>query len=210
VYVVGYAANGATIWKNGVATTLAGGTTQNYAEAFSVFATATDVYTAGVAEVPFPNTATAVLWKNNLPTNLATNGTATAAANSVFVSGTDVYVAGSELISGTTVARVWKNAVATTLSNVYSDAKSVFVSGTDVYVVGRQGGTPTIWKNGVATNLSNVNDETRSVFVFGTDVYVAGYQTGGTNDIAKIWKNGLPVNLSDGTAKAVANSVYVK
>lgn len=210
VYVVGYAANGATIWKNGVATTMAGGTTQNYAEAFSVFVSGTDVYTAGVAEVPSPNTVTAKLWKNNLTINLAGNGTATAAANSVFVSGTDVYVAGSELISGTTVARVWKNGVATTLSNIYSDAKSVFVSGTDVYVVGREGAVPTVWKNGVASSLSNAYDETKSIFVYGTDVYVVGYQPGGTNDIAKMWKNGLPVNLSDGTAKAVANSVYVK
>jgi hypothetical protein len=212
VYVAGYAFNAARIWKNGTATTLAGGTTQNYAEAFSVFVSGTDVYVAGAAEVPFPNSLAATMWKNGLTFNLNSNGITTANANSVFVSGTDVYVAGSQQIQGSGGATVWKNGVATILSNGFSDANSVFVSGTDVYVAGSLGGSAAVlWKNGVATNLSNVNGRhAKSVFVYGTDVYVSGDQSGGTNNIATIWKNGLPINLSDGTTKAVANSIYVK
>ena len=220
VYVAGYAANGATIWKNGVATKLAGGTTQNYAEAFSVFVSGTDVYVAGPAEVPFANNLAATIWKNGVGSNLNTNGTTTAGANSVFVSGTDVYVAGSEQIQGSGGAKVWKNSVATTLSNVFSDANSVFISGTDVYVAGREriqvavgniSDLPTLWKNGVATYLSNVSGQANSVFVYGTDVYMAGVEYDGNgNTAARIWKNGLPINLSSGTTSSTVNSIYVK
>ncbi|MEO6720209.1 MAG: carboxypeptidase regulatory-like domain-containing protein [Ferruginibacter sp.] len=210
VYVAGFAADGATIWKNGVATKLAGGSTQNYAEAFSVFVSGTDVYVAVTAEVPFPNHLAAKVWKNSVTTNLTTNGATTAGANSVFVSGTDVYVAGGEQIQGSGGAKVWKNGVATTLSNVSSGAKSVFISGTDVYVAGEEG-VPTLWENGVATYLSNVGGQANSIFVYGTDVYVAGVEYDGSgHTAAKVWKNGLLINLSSGTTNSFANSIYVK
>ena len=219
VYVAGYAANGAVIWKNAVMTTLAGGSTQNYANAFSVFVSSTDVYVAGAAQVPFPNDQAAILWKNSLTNNLTTNGSTLASASSVYLSGTDVYVAGKESLQGTTKAKVWKNGVGTTLSNVFSAANSVFVSGTDVYVAGKDRvlvnpgnmpDIPTLWKNGVSTNLSNVVGEAKSVFVFGADVYVAGVEFDGANTIAKVWKNGLLINLNSGTTNAAANSIYVK
>ena len=219
VYVAGYAANGAVIWKNAVMTTLAGGSTQNYANAFSVFVSGADVYVAGTAQVPFPNDQAAILWKNSLTNNLTTNGSTLASASSVYLSGTDVYVAGKESLQGTTKAKVWKNGVATTLSNVFSAANSVFVSGTDVYVAGKDRvlvnpgnmpDIPTLWKNGVSTNLSNVVGEAKSVFVFGADVYVAGVEFDGANTIAKVWKNGLLINLNSGTTNASANSIFVK
>lgn len=41
------------------------------------------------------------------------------------------------------------------------------------------------------------------------NVYVAGYQKIGSVKVATLWKNGEPIRLSDGTANAEANSVYV-
>ncbi len=213
VYVAGYAYNAAIIWKNGAATQLAGGTIQNYAEAFSVFTSGPDVYVAGTTQFFYPNdnSRAATLWKNALRTDFNTYSI-TASANSVFVSGTDVYVAGGEQVAGSTTAKVWKNGVATTLSNDFSDANAVVVSGADVYVAGHTSNTAMVWKNGVAIQLSIVpSSDAKSVFVNNTDVYVVGieYLING-NTAAKVWKNGLAVNLSSGETNVVANSVFVK
>ena len=123
----------------------------------------------------------------------------------------NVYVAGS--IGNTAV--VWKNGVATNLTNGTNPARanSVFVSGTDVYVAGYEyiagGGfsIAKVWKNGVATDLSSaaIYASANSVFVSGTDVYVAG-TVGFT---AKVWKNGIATTLTDGINRASAGSVFV-
>lgn len=217
VYVAGYAFNAAIIWKNGVATTLGGGMTQTYAEAFSVFSSGTDVFIAGAKEYFYPNDGitAAMIWSNSATVSLNTPFN-DARAYSVFVSGTGVYVAGEERALDHSVAKVWKNNVATVLSNEFSSALSVFISGTDVYAGGWEtvsnvGQLPTLWKNGVATHLSNNDGSVRSVFLSGTDVYAAGSETDhNLNAVAKIWKNGLPINLYSGTARSAAYSVYVK
>jgi len=73
----------------------------------------------------------------------------------------DVYVAGWEDNGTNDVAKVWKNGVATSLTNGSNDAyaNSVYVSGADVYVAGTEdNGTndvAKVWKNGVATSLTN-------------------------------------------------------
>jgi hypothetical protein len=136
----------------------------------------------------------------------------------------DIYVAGNEytsLVGGFSVAKVWKNGIATNLTNGLTDASanSVFVSGSDVYVAGYENnvaGTSTIaklWKNGVGINLSLGNNFARanSVFVSGSDVYVAGFESDATGThVAKIWKNGIPSNLnSTGNLNAYAMSIYV-
>ena len=74
-----------------------------------------------------------------------------AIANSVFVSGSDVYVAGHY----GNYAKVWKNGIATDLSDgtELAEARSVFVSGSDVYVAGNIFKQGILWKNGVPTNL---------------------------------------------------------
>ncbi|MEY2916623.1 MAG: hypothetical protein RIS73_337, partial [Bacteroidota bacterium] len=72
----------------------------------------------------------------------------------------DIYVVGYEESATNDVARLWKNGVATALTNGTGNgnANSVFVSGTDVYIVGEEevgvNVIPKLWKNGVATNLS--------------------------------------------------------
>jgi hypothetical protein len=126
------------------------------------------------------------------------------------VASVDIYVAGAE---GT--AKVWRNGVATNLSNAVdsSSAESVFVLGSDVYVAGYERNFARIWKNGVGTNLTNGNNlaEANSIFVSGTDVYVAGNENTGTsnNKTLKVWKNGVATNLTNGSTIGFANSVFV-
>jgi hypothetical protein len=144
-----------------------------------------------------------------------TNATGTVNLGTITACGTatiaDIYVAGVE---GT--AKVWKNGVATNLSNAVdsSDAVSVFVSGSDVYAAGSVGNIAKVWKNGTATNLTNgVNTfgEASAVFVVGNDVYVVGTLRSGTSNIstAILWKNGIATNLSSGTNPTSASSVFV-
>jgi hypothetical protein len=74
---------------------------------------------------------------------------------------TTVYAAGRVYNGTRFVAKLWKNGMATNLTNGATDADafSVFVSGNDVYVAGEESnGTKIVaklWKNGVATNLTN-------------------------------------------------------
>ena len=73
----------------------------------------------------------------------------------------DLYVAGYEAKEGVSVAKTWKNGVATALSDGTNQAFAIAiaVSGTDVYAAGEEVvGTslvPKVWKNGAATGLQN-------------------------------------------------------
>ncbi|MDR1415599.1 MAG: hypothetical protein LBI96_07295 [Odoribacteraceae bacterium] len=209
VYVAGHFADalgaytGAVLWKNGVATPLAGGTV-----AYSVFVSGDDVYVAGAERVPgLPGVAT--LWKNGVATAL-TDGTRDAGACSVFVSGGDVHVAGTENnADGNPVATVWKNGTAIVLSAAkISFAYSVFVSGGDVYVAGSENRVATLWKNGVATPLAG-GVMAHSVFVSGADAYVARIDKPGATTIPVLWKNGVATPLARDANHVTAGSVFV-
>ena len=136
-----------------------------------------------------------------------------------------VYVVGSEYDGTNNIAKLWKNGVATNLTDgsQNASARSVYVSGNDVYVVGSEyngtnskyNGTNSVvklWKNGVATALTDGshNAYANAIFVSGNDVYVAGYEYN-SNDlgVAKLWKNGVAIDLTDGAQSASAYSVFV-
>ena len=120
-------------------------------------------------------------------------------AASVFVSGSDVYVAG--VVNN--VATLWKNGVATSLSEGASSSTSVFVSGSDVYVAGEVDNVATLWKNGAPASLpAGAYAHPKSVFVSGSDVYICGPNGFG----AVLWKNGVATALTDAT---YASSVFV-
>ena len=212
VYAVGYesvgTANAATVWKNGVATHLSNGV--NNAIASSVFINGADVYIVG------SDGFGSKIWKNGVASSV--NGVD--AANAVYVLGTDIYVAGHSN-NGTTqdIAVIWKNGVATNLTNgiKYADAKSVFVSGTDVYVTGFESSGPPlnpivakIWKNGTEIILPGTNAQGNAIIVSDGDVYVAGDGDLTSTGIAKVWKNGIATSLSNGTNNAQALSMFVK
>lgn len=129
-----------------------------------------------------------------------------------------VYVAGYEFNGFVYVAKLWKDGVATNLSDGTKDAytTSVFVTNTDVYVAGYEANVNNkwvakLWKNGVATNLTDgtKNAFANAVYVSGNDVYVAGKEDNGTVYVAKMWKNGVATNLTDGTKTASANAITV-
>jgi hypothetical protein len=89
------------------------------------------------------------------------------------VSGIDVYVGGYESNGTKVIAKIWKNGVATSLTNGSNDGfvASVFVSGTDVYAVGWENNNnindiAKIWKNGTATNLTNGTNNAYATGVF--------------------------------------------
>jgi hypothetical protein len=199
------------IWKNGTLSILSTNGIPGNFGVNSMFVSGTDVYAVGYDHDP--TIQSAMFWKNGIASNLASNQ---AEANDVYVSGSDVYVAGwEENASGTTIAKVWKNGIATLLSNGTSDmaAKKMIVIGTDVYVVGGEyvglNQRIVIWKNGVLSNLTNGinNAYATSISVFGSDVYVCGNEQIGGTWIAKVWKNGVATTLA---TNAFANAIIVK
>ncbi len=141
--------------------------------------------------------------------------------------GNDVYIVGfSRVGNGNQEATIWKNGVATVLSNGSntdgsyhgSFAESVYVSGTDVYVVGYETYTngkdaAKLWKNGVVTSLTDGNALTQSransVYISENNIYIAGYESFNTTLVAKLWKNGEAISLTDGGIFSEAYSVHV-
>lgn len=223
------------IWSNnGISTTSTtlkvGPSSYNiFVEEVNVFGS--DSYAAGSWDGA---NGAAIVWKNGVATAL-TQGFTKAEAHAVFVTNNDVYVVGDESKynwngsnSGPNyyIAKLWKNGVATNLSNGLNQAHaySVYVNGSEVYVVGVEysgtsnntvtggfNGIAKLWKNGVATNLTNGTTDAKalSVVINGTDVYVAGYESNGTNKVAKYWKNGVATNLTNGATNAEARSIFI-
>lgn len=222
VYVVGEQINPdittsqATIWKNGVATTLTIADNGVYeSRAYSLSVVGNDVYVLGAI---YYNAAYSItVWKNGIATPITDKNNANTYASSIFVSGTDVYVAGrdSALNGGeVNVATVWKNGVKTSLTtgqNGDAGADDIFVLGTDVYVAGYENRIAKFWKNGTPTSLTDgINyAEAQSITVSGTDVYVAfsDYDKTIAKSVAKVWKNGTVTTYGDGINESYINSI---
>jgi hypothetical protein len=156
----------------------------------------------------------------------ATNSVGTAYGNDISFTTTsgspDIYIVGYENNGSHNVAKIWKNGVATSLTNGIGDgyAYSVQVAGTDVYVAGVDMSTsttsePKLWKNGIPTTLPHNCSfgEAYSVFISGSDVYVAGVTTdnfcASLNTVACLWKNNALTLLSDPAFDAIGNTVFV-
>lgn len=166
-----------------------------------------DVYIAG-------NLAgSAVYWKNGQETVVQSN----AVAYTIAVSGSDVYVGGASYGPNGSVATIWKNGTATTLSSDISRVNGIAVANGTVYAVGNDQTTDyaMLWTNGEPSQLldgmtlphPNIPNFTfaYSISVSGSDVYVAGaaqkfFQTSSNGfwvaDDAVYWKNGVAVDLT--------------
>ena len=211
VYVGGFIVNSdfiwvATIWKNGVATSVSDGT--QFAVINDITVVGNDVYAVGYESQPNGKNF-AKIWKNGLGINLS-DGLNSEEAIAIKVVGNDIYVTGFQdnSINNIRLAKVWKNGNATTLESTntpYSsdNVTNITVSGSDVYVTGyKNNGTEAFakfWKNGTAFNLTNgtTNARANDILILGTDVYVVGR----ISFLAKCWKNNqLISNLFDETA----------
>lgn len=220
----------AVYWKNGVPDTLAGGQVA-YCQATAITLAGSDVYVGGFLTTRYDSifTISAVYWKNGQmvtlpPVHIANNDHATGIA----VNGSDVYVVGYE--SGYEgVAVLWKNGVATPLSNgkYGSVATSICVIGSDTYIGGyevNEAGfqVAKYWKNGVAVSLTDGtrNAAVNAITVAGGNVYAAGYESSMSNVVlsgdpdygfvAKYWENDVAVQLGNGFVASQANAICIK
>jgi hypothetical protein len=236
VYVAGWGLNSAgvkvaTVWKNGVATSLTDGS--NGATANSVAVSGADVYVSGAEFNGSNGNSVAMLWKNGVATAL-TDGTLSAGGGQVEVSGTDVYVTGGW--SGydaqgnyVDVQGYWKNGTFIALLTATNQGQKgagaigpIIVQAADVYVAGVEYEmTPTgpgtavfmpvaiYWKNGTPVTLTDgmTLASVTSMAVAGSDVYVAGGHCFTLDPdclSATYWKNGVETVLSTAQASVVS------
>lgn len=230
VYVSGFLENAdgshvATYWKNGTPVALSDGTGD--ARAWAIAVQDGDVYVVGRRMLG--NKAVPTLWKNGAPTSLSERS-GEADAFGLAISGGDVYVAGFEVaITGTPegfvvapVAMLWKNGVATALTDGHTAAlaASVAVAGGNVFVCGRvlrdSVYVATLWKDGVPASLTDGTYDavTSGIAVDeGGAVVVSGGESDGKLDVAKLWREGSPIDLTwsgpDGIDDATALAVTV-
>jgi hypothetical protein len=211
VYVAGAILNGwrpeAKFWKNNALTELSDSTSYGTA----IYVSGNDIYVGGYETNA--GLSTSKYWKNGSPVSL-TDGSDTgfrAAPNGFFpqtlaVSGNDVYVAGYSIYGARTVAKYWKNGIATVLGDSSSYAVSLAVSGTDVYVLGYENGDAVYWANGIphVVTSGSPNPAVAAIAVSGSDVYVAGNSFG-----ALYWKNQTPVYLTHNFSTASSSAIAV-
>ncbi len=183
----------------------------------SVYVSGTDVYVVGGGFTTVTYNNNNYYWKNGIPKRLYANGKIDNGLNSIVVSNTDVYIGGGSMSknsqgSSITVPTIWKNEIATILSNNQGNVNSVAVVGSDVYTAGRVAPTefqslvPSIWKNGAPIYLSNQEGSVLSIFVNGSDVYAVGSIRINQIEKAVLWKNGNMTTLYN---NAVAKSIFI-
>jgi hypothetical protein len=152
----------AMLWKNGVSIDL--NSTNNNAEARSVFISGNNVYVGGYESNGINSIAK--IWKNGVGTNLS-DGLTSTVINSLYINNSDVYAVGVEYLNGysngiqLSRAKLWKNGTPLNLTNgkFPAEAYSIFVAGSDVYCGGFESNgskkVATIWKNGIPIYLSD-------------------------------------------------------
>jgi hypothetical protein len=198
IYIAGMIGNKATLWKNGVATTL----TSTNSEAIAVCVDGNDIYLAGFSFEG--NVDRAALWKNGERVTWdISNALYGSYANAVKVDGDNVYVAGVIIGKG---PALWKNDVAKVLYDggalVESEVTDMAINGSDVYVLGRVEEKVTLWKNGVAETMP-LNDKNTipskvSIGFDGNDVYIAGGLDNNNSPASIYWLNSVAYQFSTG------------
>lgn len=130
----------------------------------------------------------------------------------------DVYAVGYEKNQqNIMVAKMWKNGVATSLTDGSADAvaNEIVVSGTDVYIVGFEMDNTAryrnakLWKNGVASEPFEGNTNSTAAhcaYISGKNVYVLGSQGAPRVPIFLLWKNGEVTEFTHGSDTPYAAS----
>jgi len=209
IYVCGYEKKSstgrfiATVWKNGIATSLTNGT--NNAVVNDVAVAGNDVYAVGFEE-DANGVQTARLWKNGLQASLPS--TPGSLASKVVVNGENVYVLGRAIENNSYVQKMWKNGIISTLPD---DRRSIAVNNNNVYTVGLQDEQARFWTNNTGANLTNGDSYSAAhdIAVKGNDVYIVGVEVINKISVAKLWKNGVASDLSDGKFTSVATNISV-
>ncbi len=191
IYIAGWDASGARIWKNGVPVPLQISNSDSLL--FSVCRSGLDLYAVGSESNG--THMIAKVWKNGVPTSLS-DGSNDEQAYSIAVSGSDVYVGGAKFVVGQpTVANFWKNGnqIPTMATSYAQSSTSVAILGSDYYfAMGSDTlGSPIYLKNGSKYVLPNPQPTPMylsSGFSFGNDIYFLGGDSSGNS---YTWKNGI-------------------
>lgn len=197
VYVIGNEYSGllnssiATVWKNGQSIKLS----DEISEAKAVNVYNGEVYVAGYKIINHKKTA--IVWKiGKGETPLySERDDLESIATDIYVDENGVYVTGSIRNSTKSIAMIWKNSIATELSDesTYSEAKTLFVHNSDVYIGGCDIDTHDynfigkIWKNGVLVKEINGTNPV-SIDIKNDKIYFASF---GFDNEDKVWESGL-------------------
>ncbi|MBP6432703.1 MAG: hypothetical protein KA319_13135 [Ferruginibacter sp.] len=202
VYIVGSIDNNAVIWKNGTPTFLTNyaSNSSKYAAAMKVKVYNNDLYIAGY------DTDTIKVWKNGIATNFP-DRQGSAVVNGMDIYNNDVYVCGTDVVSGSTVAKIWKNGVFALLTKDtfnFAGSTEVRVINGDVYVCGSAEKYPlpgpkkaVYWKNGTLNILPTITNLAIAIDVFSinNDLFFTGADADALNSQGVIWKNGIRTTL---------------
>lgn len=206
------------IWINGIPFNLENN--DRVGSATSIVVNGNDVYSVGYLWDANGLDLSAVVWKNYSIISVLTNKATQFTPYKIALIDNDVYVSGNEFLStGGIIAKVWKNGVATNISNTIGAMPfSIVTYNNDIYVAGCLPSpfnsaidNAVIWKNGIPSLLTDgsKNAVAKAVAVVGNDIYVAGLESNGTNMVAKFWKNGVETILSGGSTDTNINGIFV-
>lgn len=129
----------------------------------------------------------------------------------------DVYVAGFQNNAANSIATIWKNGVATNLTNGTKNAFafSVAADGNDIYVVGEEVNSSgmkvaKVWKNNIPFDLTDgsKNASAHCIFITNGNIYIGGYTEIGSTQRGVLWKYNTPTTyIMPINSLAIINSI---
>jgi hypothetical protein len=188
VYVAGTLNFKATLWKNGVATTL----DNQVSYAYGIAVNGADVYVVGYVSDNSKSFPT--VWKNGVENKLS-DDLYGSIIYGIGLSGNNIYMVGAD----NDMATIWKNGVPAAFDSKSSSSElfGMTISGPDVYVV--RNSVCGYWKNGTETVIPGYGFPD-AIAVAGSDVYTAGNipTEFSSNEFVCYWKNKTLHQFGDG------------
>ena len=210
VYIAGFVESSAVYWKNGQRVTLPLLQGMSIGSSAGIAVQGSDIYVTGYQIGA--GGASAVCWKNNIPTRLANEISCYAGKNIVLQDG-QTYMPATYIrpYASNTVINYWKNDVPVSLADgtVAIDAVEIAVSGADVYLACNTSKGPGYFKNNKLNLLSDYYSEISGIAVLDNNVYTSGQSTYEKKSVATYWENNVPVHLSSPIGKSGFASAIV-